>query len=198
MQPLSVYGVAKVLESGHPNFKEGDLVWGITRWEEYSLLTETDALFKIQHTDVPLSYYTGILDKILVLGSGRRSCAWFPDSKRLVCGSSDPEKCIYMWDCHGNEIKAWRGMRMPKILDLAVTPDGESLISIFSEKEVRIFNLVTNSERVISEKHSITSLSISVDGKFFIVNLNSQEIHMWDVAGKWDTPLKYMGHKQDK
>ncbi|KAB1208412.1 NADP-dependent alkenal double bond reductase P1 [Morella rubra] len=61
MQPLSVYGVAKVLESGHPNFKEGDLVWGITRWEEYSLLTETDALFKIQYTDVPLSYYTGIL-----------------------------------------------------------------------------------------------------------------------------------------
>ncbi|KAB1227772.1 NADP-dependent alkenal double bond reductase P1 [Morella rubra] len=118
MQALSGYGVAKVLESGHPNFKEGALVWGITRWEEYSLLTETDALFKIQHTDVPLSYYTGIL--------------------------------------------------------------------------------VTSSERLISEKHSITSLSISVDGKFFIVNLNSQEIHMWDVAGKWETPLNYMGHKQDK
>ena len=68
MQPLSVYGVAKVLESGHPNFKEGDLVWGITRWEEYSLLTETDALFNIQHTDVPLSYYTGILGKLTPFG----------------------------------------------------------------------------------------------------------------------------------
>ncbi|KAG2719395.1 hypothetical protein I3760_03G264200 [Carya illinoinensis] len=126
------------------------------------------------------------------------SCAWFPDSKRLVCGSSDPEKGIRMWDCHGNEIKAWRGMRMPKILDLAVTPDGENLISIFLDKELRILNIVTNSERVISEKHPITSLSISGDGKFFIVNLNSQEIHMWDVAGKWDMPLKYMGHKQDQ
>lgn len=87
---------------------------------------------------------------------------------------------------------------MPKIIDLAVTPDGENLISIFLDKELRIFNIVTNSERVISEKHPITSLSISGDGKFFIVNLNSQEIHMWDVAGKWDTPLKYMGHKQDQ
>ncbi|KAK7833218.1 2-alkenal reductase (NADP(+)-dependent) isoform X1 [Quercus suber] len=56
------YGVAKVLDSGHPEFKAGDLVWGITGWEEYSLITKTtDTLIKIQHTDVPLSYYTGIL-----------------------------------------------------------------------------------------------------------------------------------------
>lgn len=126
------------------------------------------------------------------------SCAWFPDSKRLVCGSSDPEKGIYMWDCDGNEIKAWKGMRMPKILDLAVTPDGENLISIFSDKEIRILNLGTSTERVISEEHPITSLSVSGDSKFFMVNLNSQEIHMWDVAGKWDSPLRYVGHKQHK
>lgn len=126
------------------------------------------------------------------------SCAWFPDSKRLVCGSSDPEKGIYMWDSDGNEIKAWRGMRMPKVLDLAVTPDGETLVSIFSEKEIRVLNVRTNDERVISEEHPITSLSISGDSKFLIVNLNSQEIHMWDVAGKWGKPLKYKGHVQNK
>ncbi|KAH7861754.1 hypothetical protein Vadar_030396 [Vaccinium darrowii] len=54
-------GVAKILDSGHPNFKKGDLVWGITGWEEYSLITKPEELFKIDHTDVPLSYYTGIL-----------------------------------------------------------------------------------------------------------------------------------------
>ncbi|XP_021912578.1 NADPH-dependent oxidoreductase 2-alkenal reductase-like [Carica papaya] len=59
--PLIGYGVAKVLDSGHPDFKKGDLVWGITRWEEYSLITKPESLFKINHTDVPLSYYTGIL-----------------------------------------------------------------------------------------------------------------------------------------
>ncbi|KAK3007559.1 hypothetical protein RJ639_014405 [Escallonia herrerae] len=126
------------------------------------------------------------------------SCAWFPDSKRLVCGSSDPEKGIYMWDHVGNEIKAWKGMRMPKVLDIAVTPDGENLVSIFAEKEIRIFHVETNNERVISEEHSITSLSISGDSKFLIVNLNSQEIHMWDIAGKWEKPLMYKGHRQLK
>ncbi|KAL3531171.1 hypothetical protein ACH5RR_010493 [Cinchona calisaya] len=126
------------------------------------------------------------------------SCAWFPDSKRLVCGSSDPEKGIYMWDSEGNEIKAWKGVRMPKVSDIAVTPDGEHLISIFSDKEIHILNLHTNAERVISEKHSITSLSVSADNKFFIVNLNSQEIHMWDIAGKLLKPSKYKGHRQHK
>lgn len=126
------------------------------------------------------------------------SCAWFPDSKRLVCGSYDPEKGICMWDCEGNELKVWRGARMPKVLDLAVTSDGDYLISVFSEKDIRILNVVTNAEHVISEEHSITSLSVSADGNFFIVNLNSQEIHLWDVAGKWKKPLKYMGHRQNK
>ncbi|XP_050112337.1 2-alkenal reductase (NADP(+)-dependent)-like isoform X3 [Malus sylvestris] len=59
--PITGYGVAKVLESGDPKFKEGDFVWGMTGWEEYSLIIATETLFKIHDIDVPLSYYTGIL-----------------------------------------------------------------------------------------------------------------------------------------
>ncbi|CAK9309233.1 unnamed protein product [Citrullus colocynthis] len=55
------YGVAKVLESAHSNFDEGDLVWGMLKWEEYSIVEDPGQLMKIHHTDVPLSYYTGIL-----------------------------------------------------------------------------------------------------------------------------------------
>ncbi|KAJ1399399.1 Polyketide synthase, enoylreductase domain [Sesbania bispinosa] len=59
--PLTGYGVAQVLESGHSDYKKGDLVWGFTKWEEYSLVPSAQIQFKIEHTDVPLSYYTGIL-----------------------------------------------------------------------------------------------------------------------------------------
>ncbi|KAB2092110.1 hypothetical protein ES319_A02G006600v1 [Gossypium barbadense] len=59
--PISGYGVAKVVDSTHPEYKNGDLVWGTTGWEEYSLLTAPGLLFKIQHTDLPLTYYTGLL-----------------------------------------------------------------------------------------------------------------------------------------
>ncbi|KAM7486779.1 hypothetical protein LguiA_002788 [Lonicera macranthoides] len=60
-QPITGYGVAKVVDSKHSDFKKGDLIWGIIGWEEYSLITNPESLFKIEHTDVPLSYYTGIL-----------------------------------------------------------------------------------------------------------------------------------------
>ncbi|KAJ6734019.1 PROSTAGLANDIN REDUCTASE [Salix koriyanagi] len=60
-KPLIGYGVAKILDSTHPNYKKGDLAWGYTGWEEYSLIVSPQILFKIEHTDVPLSYYTGIL-----------------------------------------------------------------------------------------------------------------------------------------
>ncbi|XP_027365676.1 2-alkenal reductase (NADP(+)-dependent)-like isoform X2 [Abrus precatorius] len=59
--PIIGYGVCKVLDSKHPDFKKGDLVWGVTKWEEYSVITMTDSLIKIEHKDVPLSYYTGLL-----------------------------------------------------------------------------------------------------------------------------------------
>lgn len=55
------YGVSRVVDSKHPNFKAGDLFWGFTRWEEYTLIPSPEGLIKIEHTDVPLSYYTGIL-----------------------------------------------------------------------------------------------------------------------------------------
>ncbi|WCJ21847.1 Zinc-binding dehydrogenase family protein [Euphorbia peplus] len=56
------FGVGEVVDSGHPDFKKGDLVWGTTTWEQYALVTAPDqSLFKIHHDDVPLSYYTGLL-----------------------------------------------------------------------------------------------------------------------------------------
>ncbi|KAH8484426.1 hypothetical protein H0E87_028765 [Populus deltoides] len=67
--PIVGYGVARVVDSRHSDFKKGDLVWGRTiGWEEYSLITTPEYLFEINHTDdIPLSYYTGILEKVELL-----------------------------------------------------------------------------------------------------------------------------------
>ncbi|XP_042043048.1 (+)-pulegone reductase-like [Salvia splendens] len=59
--PIYGFGVSKVLDSSHPNFKTGELVWGFTGWEEYSFIKDPNQLFKVQDKDLPLSYYTWIL-----------------------------------------------------------------------------------------------------------------------------------------
>ncbi|KAJ4830252.1 hypothetical protein Tsubulata_021215 [Turnera subulata] len=58
---LQGFGVSKVLESDHPDFKHGDIVTGFTCWEEYSILQIEKGLRKIKQDDIPLSYYVGLL-----------------------------------------------------------------------------------------------------------------------------------------
>ncbi|KAF0895304.1 hypothetical protein E2562_012574 [Oryza meyeriana var. granulata] len=60
-EALVNFGVGKVIDSTHPEFTAGDLVWGLCGWEEYTLVTQPETLHKINHPDLPLSYYTGVL-----------------------------------------------------------------------------------------------------------------------------------------
>ncbi|XP_044969241.1 2-alkenal reductase (NADP(+)-dependent)-like [Hordeum vulgare subsp. vulgare] len=60
-EAIPTFGVSKVVESGHPDYKAGDLVWGMTACEEYTLITKLGSVFKINHPELPLSYYAGVL-----------------------------------------------------------------------------------------------------------------------------------------
>ncbi|CAN6283231.1 unnamed protein product [Urochloa humidicola] len=55
-EALTNFGVSKVIDSTHPDYHAGDLVWGMTGWEEYTLVTEPASLVKINQPDLPLSY----------------------------------------------------------------------------------------------------------------------------------------------
>ncbi|KAM0836113.1 hypothetical protein ACQ4PT_062515 [Festuca glaucescens] len=54
-------GVGRVVDSTHPGFSAGDIVSGMTGWEEYSLIEKPEQLNKIQQSDIPLSYHLGLL-----------------------------------------------------------------------------------------------------------------------------------------
>ncbi|KAM0915252.1 hypothetical protein ACQ4PT_010960 [Festuca glaucescens] len=61
---ITGYGVSQVVRSSLPGLAPGDLVRGITGWEDYSVIKPpfTGLLAKIRPGHgVPLSYYTGIL-----------------------------------------------------------------------------------------------------------------------------------------
>jgi NADPH-dependent curcumin reductase CurA len=64
LQALSNFGVSKVIDSTHPDYHAGDLVWGMTGWEEYTHIAQPASLIKINHPELPLSYYTGVLGEL--------------------------------------------------------------------------------------------------------------------------------------
>lgn len=72
MQRIEGFGLAKVIDSDDDNYKPGDIISGITGWEEYSLLRSSNELQlrKIQLDDdddhIPLSYHLGLLGTDLI------------------------------------------------------------------------------------------------------------------------------------
>ncbi|KAL4200719.1 hypothetical protein AMTRI_Chr02g254950 [Amborella trichopoda] len=124
------------------------------------------------------------------------TCAWFPDGKHLIGGVSD--KSICMWDLDGKEIDCWKGQRVLKVSDMAVTSDGKTIISICRYSAVMLYDREGKRERLIEEDQSITSFSLSKDGKFLLMNLVNEEIHLWSINGEPKLVGRYRGHKRSR
>lgn len=61
MQAIDTHGVGKVVVSGNPDFKKGDLVMGRISWGEYSIVKGGANLDKLNPLGFPYSYHVGIL-----------------------------------------------------------------------------------------------------------------------------------------
>eukprot|EP00164_Ancoracysta_twista_P001040 GFYU01001357.1.p1 GENE.GFYU01001357.1~~GFYU01001357.1.p1 ORF type:complete len:538 (-),score=141.78 GFYU01001357.1:250-1863(-) len=124
------------------------------------------------------------------------ACAWYSDNRRFVTGGLD--KHIYEWSIDGDELDARRGYR---VNDLAVTPDGKRIIAICPDKTIRVFSTETREEEfTLDETDAITSLCVSRDGNYILVNVSCQEcgqIHLWDLRER-RIIRKYTGQRQGR
>ncbi|KAJ3299274.1 WD repeat-containing protein 26 [Borealophlyctis nickersoniae] len=119
------------------------------------------------------------------------------------CDSVD--KHIYLWNLDGDVLHKWSGVR---VMDLAVSKDGQFLIAI-SERKIRMFDLESKNEvAVMPEMDSITSVKIADDCRYALVNLSiqasaqaniqcAQEIHLWDLQER-RLVRNYVGQKQGR
>ncbi|KAJ1505961.1 hypothetical protein HMI54_003937 [Coelomomyces lativittatus] len=120
------------------------------------------------------------------------SCGWLPDNERFVSGSLD--KLLILWNIKGVILHQWTGSR---VNDLRISADGTRMLACTNDK-IKIYDMNTFKELgQMEEPESITSISISKNGKYAIANTATQEIHLWDISS---TRLvrKYVGHKQGK
>ncbi|GFP92630.1 WD repeat-containing protein 26 [Phtheirospermum japonicum] len=129
-------------------------------------------------------------------GHGFVSCAWAADGKSIFSGVTD--KTISMWDPEGNELECWKGQKTVRIADLGITADGKELITVCKENTILLLNRETKSEKFIEEKQTITSFALSGDGKFLLVSLLNEELHLWNIDGCAKMVAKYKGHRRSR
>lgn len=130
------------------------------------------------------------------------SCAWMPDGRSFVSGAMD--RHIYQWD-------PWSGSAEPvgsytpstRVNDMTVTSDGKRLVVICTDNRIQVFDTASKLETSrMTESVSITSLALSSDGRFLLVNTSSSdvespEIHIWDLAEE-RLCQKFKGFKQKR
>lgn len=140
--------------------------------------------------------YTGSLIENYTLHEDQvTSCVWLPDNQHFMTGACD--KTIFMWSIrNSNPLARWSVQR---VTDMKITQDGKRLVTIGLDKSITIYNVedlnITEVDKII-EEGTITSLSITKDGKFALVNIQDiQEIHLWDLD-LLDLVHRYHGQKQ--
>ncbi|KAG2327011.1 hypothetical protein Bca4012_035939 [Brassica carinata] len=130
---------------------------------------------------------------------GSISCGWLHDGSGIIGAMADRRICL--WNLDGSKIEHEQGQRGQKISDVAMTSDGKWLVSVGREQnEISLFDRETRGETVIGVEDMVTSFSLSRDDKYLLVNLDTQEIHVWMIAGEPEPRKvsKFSGHKRSR
>eukprot|EP00960_Hanusia_phi_P007012 199899-Hanusia_phi.AAC.2 len=103
--------------------------------------------------------------------------AWLNDEDRFVSGSYD--KKLIVWNAKSEEPE--KIITGERVTDLAVSKDGRRLVMISPEQRIRVYSLPHIAEAsmattmTFSEKGSMTSICVSHDGRYALVNVSSDD-----------------------
>lgn len=134
---------------------------------------------------------------INTVGQGEQpvtSAAWAPDGRSFVTGSMDNQYTLHLWDSSGGELHSWANKR--RVQDLAISPDGQRLVTISPEKQISVYNFVTREEEYTMQfKTELTCVNISRDSKYMLVNM-AEELQLIDINNPTETVRRFDGQKQ--
>jgi WD40 repeat protein len=123
------------------------------------------------------------------------SCVWLPDNQHFISGACDKSLCLWNIEIT-SPTTHWPVQR---ITDMKMTKDGKKFVTIGLDKSITIYDV--DSTRIseigkIEEQGTITSLTLTTDGKYALVNVQElQELHLWDLD-QLQLIHKYLGQKQ--
>lgn len=125
------------------------------------------------------------------------AAAWSPDGQSFVTGSHDKQSQLCLWTISGHPIFAWDKINH-RIQGVVITPDGQRMVTISSEREIVIYNFITRApEREWSTDSKLTCISVSHDSKYVLVSTADDELRLYDLdTGR--IVRKYLGQKQNE
>ncbi|KAH9050611.1 WD40 repeat-like protein [Lactarius hengduanensis] len=197
----------------HP-FPVGCLAWSL---DDTILLSSSEQYIKMWNTE------TGICIRTIEAHTETVSAlAWVPDGSGFISGSQDRK--INLWGSDGKLRDSW-GITAIRITDLAVTPDFTRLVAVgesakdppppqtetdnnsnnptpndarTQEHLMIVYDLTTKQpELSVSLGGQLTSVKISSDSQYALVNHAPDEIHLWDLfTGR--LARKYTGQRQGR
>ncbi|RQM08587.1 hypothetical protein DH86_00000307 [Scytalidium sp. 3C] len=111
------------------------------------------------------------------------SCVWAPDGQTFVTGCLDKVRNLCQWNINGDLLFDWG--RDHRIQDLAMSPDGRHLVAMDNEHHIHVYNFVTRElEYEIDFKVNLTSVSISQDSRYLLINNVEGEAQMLDIESR--------------
>lgn len=109
------------------------------------------------------------------------SCVWAADGQSFVLGSFDKYNALCQWSLQGQKLHTWNEKNRTE--DLAVSPDGHWLVAMDDLQHIYVYNFMTRELKYDMALGSRpTSLSISHDSRYLLVNTNITEALAIDLA----------------
>lgn len=123
------------------------------------------------------------------------AAAWAPDGESFVTASMDIKAPLCHWGLQGHRpLHVWPGGF--RAVDCAITPDGTRMIACDEKDKLYVYDLRTRAEEYcICLKSKITSVSISKDSKYVLVNLVDNQIQLIDI-NTTEVVRRFFGQKQ--
>ena len=120
---------------------------------------------------------------------------WTPDGQSFVTGSHDLESQLCLWTLDGRPSYNWTiGYR---VQDCAITPNGRRMVVISVEQQISVYDFWTREEEYsIMMKHKMTSVSISRDSRYMLINMANDEVHLIEIETA-EIYRRFLGQKQD-
>jgi WD40 repeat protein len=124
---------------------------------------------------------TGELEATLAERKGAAiwSIAFSPDGRTLALGS---ERGVALWDVPTGKVRASLGTDM--IRSVAFSPDGTWLASGTADGALRLWNMLTNREQAVKDKHRgiVYSLAFSPDGTILASGGQDGVVRLWNTT----------------